>query len=173
MTVGLLEFSLGCEFHFSCDNIADALENPSRYTINQGPYVLIEFSDYAMPPNVADQMLSLLRHGMTPVITHPERSPILARHSEVVKQFTSITPLCRSQNAYSARIRKQSSRDVLRISALLGMAEGHETEERHLSIAAKTALRSRVLLLPKGTFCNNPQTRYLSWAVPKRDSHLL
>ena len=49
---GELSFSLGCDFHFSYDNIQDALENPRRYTIGDSQYLLIEFSDFGIPPSV-------------------------------------------------------------------------------------------------------------------------
>src|SRR5215472_16668634 len=32
-SLGRLEFSIGCDFHFSYENITDALDNPTRYTI--------------------------------------------------------------------------------------------------------------------------------------------
>ena len=49
---GKLAFSLGCDFHFSYDNIHDALDHPRRYTIGDTQYLLIEFSDYGIPPSV-------------------------------------------------------------------------------------------------------------------------
>ena len=81
---GKLTFSLGCDFHFSYENIQDALHHPRRYTIGDSQYLLIEFSDYSLPPTVKDDLLSLSSSGMTPVITHPERNQILLRRPELV-----------------------------------------------------------------------------------------
>jgi protein-tyrosine phosphatase len=65
----------GCDFHLSYDNVRDAVENPRRYTINGGEYLLIELPDYALPPNLEETFYSLRLVGMTPILTHPERNP--------------------------------------------------------------------------------------------------
>jgi len=72
-----LSFSLGCDFHLSYDNLADAMGFPTRYTINRGPYLLVEFSDFGIPPQVSSHLFGLRNIGIIPVITHPERNPIL------------------------------------------------------------------------------------------------
>ena len=54
---GKLTFSLGCDFHFSYDNIQDALAHPRRYTIGDSQYLLIEFSDFGIPPEVKQNLL--------------------------------------------------------------------------------------------------------------------
>jgi len=81
---GEIAFSLGCDFHFSYDNIQDALAHPRRYTIGDSQYLLVEFSDYGLPPSVKQDLLSLLNSGIVPVITHPERNQILLRRPELV-----------------------------------------------------------------------------------------
>src|SRR5258707_8582631 len=35
----------GCDFHLTFDNVADALANPTKYTINQKRFLLVELSD--------------------------------------------------------------------------------------------------------------------------------
>jgi len=81
---GKLRFSLGCDFHFSYENIQDALEHPRRYTIGDTPYLLIEFSNFGIPPAVKEQVLALRSRGMVPIITHPERNPCLLKKPELV-----------------------------------------------------------------------------------------
>src|SRR5664279_758126 len=76
---GRLEFSIGCDFHFSYENITDAVANPTRYTINGTRYLLIEFSDYGIPPNTNEHIFLLTSRGMVPIITDPERNPLLVR----------------------------------------------------------------------------------------------
>jgi protein-tyrosine phosphatase len=67
----------GCDFHLTYDNINDAITNPRKYTINQNRYLLVEFSDLMIFKNT-DEIFSLLQDaGMVPVITHPERNPLL------------------------------------------------------------------------------------------------
>jgi protein-tyrosine phosphatase len=72
-----LVLGTGCDFHLSYDNVRDAIENPRRYTINGGDYLLIELPDYALPPNLEETFYSLRLAGMTPILTHPERNPSL------------------------------------------------------------------------------------------------
>ena len=67
----------GCDFHLSYDNVRDALDNPHRYTINGGEYLLVELPDYALPPTLEETFYSLRLSGMTPILTHPERNPSL------------------------------------------------------------------------------------------------
>jgi len=84
---GRIEFSVGCDFHFSYENITDAIENPKRYSINGTRYLLIEFSDYSIPPNVADLLFQFTSRGMVPIVTHPERNPLLVRRPEKVLEM--------------------------------------------------------------------------------------
>ncbi|HEV2576390.1 MAG TPA: CpsB/CapC family capsule biosynthesis tyrosine phosphatase [Acidobacteriaceae bacterium] len=67
----------GCDFHLSYDNVREAIENPHRYTINSGEYLLIELPDYGLPPTLEETFYSLRLGGMTPILTHPERNPTL------------------------------------------------------------------------------------------------
>jgi protein-tyrosine phosphatase len=87
--VGPLQLSLGCDFHFSYDNVQDALANPRRYTIGETGYLLIEFSDYAIPPFVGRAISDLLDAGLTPILTHPERNPILQKRPQDVLQMAN------------------------------------------------------------------------------------
>jgi len=81
---GRLTFSLGCDFHFSYENVRDALEHPQRYTIGETQYLLIEFSDYGIPPSVKDDVFTLRSRGIIPIITHPERNQVLLKKPDAV-----------------------------------------------------------------------------------------
>jgi protein-tyrosine phosphatase len=71
------KITLGCDFHLSYDNLQDAFVNPSRYVIGNTHYLLVEFSNYSIPQNSTDSFLKLGDRGITVIITHPERNPIL------------------------------------------------------------------------------------------------
>ncbi|HZQ91176.1 MAG TPA: CpsB/CapC family capsule biosynthesis tyrosine phosphatase [Terriglobales bacterium] len=83
----LLNFSLGCDFHFSYENIRDCLDHPERYRIGTTNYLLVEFSDFAISPNASEHLGLLQRQGLVPIITHPERNPILQRRPELVQAW--------------------------------------------------------------------------------------
>ena len=76
--------SLGCDFHLSYDNLQSVLADPQRYTIDETPYILVELSNYSVPVQITDCFLKLGDIGLTPIITHPERNPILQRSLERV-----------------------------------------------------------------------------------------
>lgn len=81
------KLSLGCDFHLSYDNIQDALAHPTRYVIDSTRYLLVEFSNYSVPQNTTDSFLRLGDKGMTPIITHPERNPILCQNLQRVADW--------------------------------------------------------------------------------------
>lgn len=83
---GRLTLALGCDFHLTYDNIVDLERNPSRYTLNGKQYLLVEFADL-IPRAVSDVLFRILRAGIVPVITHPERNPALSGDSERLKQW--------------------------------------------------------------------------------------
>jgi len=67
--------------------VEDAVEHPQRYTIAAKQYLLVEPSDYGIPPQVTDSLLKLQAAGMTPIITHPERNAHLQRRPERVLEW--------------------------------------------------------------------------------------
>lgn len=68
----------GCDFHLSFDNIQDAVERPARYTIARGSYLLVEFPDTSLR-GFGQALETLIRRGLTPIMTHPERHPDLQK----------------------------------------------------------------------------------------------
>jgi protein-tyrosine phosphatase len=66
----------GCDFHLTFDNMQDVLQKPERYTINAGPYLLVEFPDNSIA-GMPQVLSTLLGRGLVPIMTHPERQPKL------------------------------------------------------------------------------------------------
>lgn len=79
-----LGLSLGCDFHLSNENFLDVLTRPARYTISGTSYLLVELSDLSVSPSISQSLLKLLSAGITPIITHPERNPILQKNPKIV-----------------------------------------------------------------------------------------
>lgn len=74
---GRLILATGCDFHLSFENVEDLRADVTKYTLNQKNYLLVEFNDYSIPPSM-DQTLHLIQlFGATPIITHPERNPLI------------------------------------------------------------------------------------------------
>lgn len=84
---GRLTFSIGCDFHFSRHNVADALANPQRFAIGDSQYLLVEFDHHGIPVGASEQLLGVISRGIVPIITHPERNAYLIKHPETVLRF--------------------------------------------------------------------------------------
>jgi protein-tyrosine phosphatase len=77
-----LQILTGCDFHLNFDNLQDAHAHPAKYTINQKNYLLVEFSDFAIPTSLDQALHDLQLAGLRPIITHPERNPLIRMQSE-------------------------------------------------------------------------------------------
>lgn len=84
-----LTFSLGCDFHLSFENFRDALNQPERYCIEGTRYLLVEFSDFTIPSNTEDLFCQLGDLGIRPIVTHPERNPILSSDLKRVARWAA------------------------------------------------------------------------------------
>jgi len=87
---GKLRLSLGCDFHLSYENLEAAMASPERFVIQGGRYLLAEPSNYSIPPQIEDSLRKLIEIGVTPVITHPERNPILQKTLERVLRWVEM-----------------------------------------------------------------------------------
>lgn len=79
---GRLSLTTGCDFHLSPENLAALRERPMRFCINQKNWLLVEFSNYSVPPAMDQTLHEIQLMGLRPVITHPERNPILREQTD-------------------------------------------------------------------------------------------
>jgi protein-tyrosine phosphatase len=81
------QLTLGCDFHLSYENLERVLEQPHIYTIGETNYLLVELSNYGIPIQIADCFTRLGDRGLTPILTHPERNPILQQTPQRVLEW--------------------------------------------------------------------------------------
>ena len=72
-----LTLGLGCDFHLTYDNIQEAKQNPSKFSVNGLGYLMVEIPDYGVAPGMTETFYELQLAGLTPILTHPERNPTL------------------------------------------------------------------------------------------------
>lgn len=125
----------GCELHFTPEAIDDALQHPTKFTIGNGHYLLLEFSD-AFIPKTASEILDLfLKAGMTPIIVHPERNPLLRKMEGQVSEWCQMGCLIQLTaesftGRFGAGARHAAERFLLRGSAHFVASDAHNTGAR-------------------------------------------
>jgi len=82
-----LRLHRGCDFHMMGDNLAAALKHPRRFTVNGGRYLLVEFSELVIWEGAEDSFRQLEGVGVVPIVTHPERNPLLRRRLDLLKDW--------------------------------------------------------------------------------------
>ena len=81
------KLSLGCDFHLSLENMQAALVTPEKYRIGSSRYLLVEFSNFGIPAQIDEWFGQMVELGTRPIITHPERNPILQQTGERVLEW--------------------------------------------------------------------------------------
>lgn len=84
---GVVELSLGCDFHMSADNIFAALKEPGSYSVNGNGYLLVEFSNHAIGKPMFDAVYRLQSAGYKIIVTHPERYPAVEQNPGLVAEW--------------------------------------------------------------------------------------
>ena len=84
------KLSLGCDFHLSLENMQSALVVPEKYCLGSSRYLLVEFSNFGIPIQIDEWLSQMIERGARPILTHPERNPILQQTAERVLQWVEL-----------------------------------------------------------------------------------
>jgi len=80
----------GCDFHLSFDNLDHLLERPGTYTINGKQYLLIECPDFHVGRHTDTVFRRLVAAGLTPIVAHPERNPVMRKELERLERWVEL-----------------------------------------------------------------------------------
>jgi protein-tyrosine phosphatase len=80
----------GCDLHLSYDNIMGALETPAKFSINGNRYLLVECSDLHIAGTMDKVLDQLLGVDLVPIVTHPERNPILQKEINKLEKWVDL-----------------------------------------------------------------------------------
>lgn len=129
------QLSLGCDFHLSFENMQNALRTPETYCIGKSHYMLVEFSNFSISPKIDEWFTKMHGLGITPIITHPERNPIVQQNPERVLKWIALG--CTVQvtasaftGFWSARSREVADWLMKQKAVHFLATDAHETERR-------------------------------------------
>jgi protein-tyrosine phosphatase len=89
----LLRLHVGGDVHVA-PGMVEAVRNETAVTIDNGrKYLLLELPSQSVPPGVKEEVFQLRIHGITPIITHPERNPSLSRDRELLRELVEMGAL--------------------------------------------------------------------------------
>lgn len=132
---GQIRIHLGCDFHLTFDNIRNLMEFPASFTINGGPYLLVEFSDLIIFKNTGDIFQQCLDAGITPIITHPERNTLLQQRLPELRTWVEQGCLLQVTTQsltgfWGSRARKFSETLMEQKLVHVFASDGHDIEHR-------------------------------------------
>lgn len=165
----------GCDFHLTYDNIRDALASPSKYTINHRNYLLVEFSDMLIFQNTGEIFERMRAHGITPIITHPERNPLLQKRLEALELWASEGALlqvtAQSLSGRFGKTAREFSHELMRRDLVHFIAsDAHDTKHRPpvLSEAYRWVEKEYGTLRAERLFIDNPKATIDGTPLPQR-----
>ena len=175
-----LSFSLGCDFHLSYDNVEDARIHPERYAIGETHYLLVELSEYSTF-NVAQTLYDLQAAGLLPILTHPERNPLVVSKPELIEEFAAVGCLfqitAKSLTGFWGKRAQQFCVEMLRnglVHFIASDAHGVKNRTPILSQARDAAAKivgaaeaEKLVSTNPGAVVNGQHLNHRSWNSPK------
>jgi protein-tyrosine phosphatase len=154
----------GCDFHLSFENVNTIRGDPRRFTLNQGEYLLVEFADFSIPASLDQTLHELQLLGLHPIITHPERNPLIRSQWERLwgwlRQGCYVQVTAQSITGGFGRRAKQAAELLLDANAVHFVAsDAHNLTTRPLRLKAAfdAVTKSRGGNVAQALFEGNPR----------------
>lgn len=168
-----LTLATGCDFHLNFENLQDLRANPTKYTINQKNYLLVEFADFAIPPGTNDTLHQLLLLGVSPIITHPERNRLIRSKPEMLRKW--LRQGCYVQitaqsllGGFGESTQKQAEEWLEQDMVHFFASDAHNTAKRPLRLrqAFEAAAEKRGEGVARALFFDNPLAAFEGRPLP-------
>ena len=89
----LLRLRIGGDVHVT-PGMVEAIRSGRAVTLdNAGKYLLLELPSQSVPPGIKEEIFQLRIHGITPIITHPERNPAVYRDAGALEELVDMGAL--------------------------------------------------------------------------------
>lgn len=168
-----LLLATGCDFHLSFENLEQIQAEPDRFTINQKRYLLVEFAEFSIPPQMDDTLHHLQLLGLLPIITHPERNRLIRSHPERLRgwlhqgcyvQVTAQALLGQFGDSARKYVEEWLDEEMIHFVA----SDAHDTEHRPplLAKAYKTVASRCGLPRAEALFRDNPLAAFEGRPLP-------
>jgi protein-tyrosine phosphatase len=86
-TAGTPRIYRGCEVHLTLDNVDEVLKSATAYTINGTQYLLVELPHAQIGRHIDLVLKHLLDAGISPIVAHPERNPVLQQKPNMLEEW--------------------------------------------------------------------------------------
>lgn len=131
-----IQIHTGCDFHLSYENVEDCFANPSKYTVNHLNYLLVEFPDGALIPNIDQIFERMLGMNVIPIMTHPERNWIIQQSFDQFADWVRLGALTQvtggSLTGRFGKGAKQFAEKIINAGLCHFIAsDAHDTVDRH------------------------------------------
>jgi protein-tyrosine phosphatase len=160
---GRLVLATGCDFHLSFENLQEIRQDPQRFTLNQKNYLLVEFADFSIPATLDQSLHELQLAGLRPIITHPERNPLIRAQPERLfkwlQQGCYVQVTAQSLSGRFGKAAQEMTQQLLDAGAVHIMAsDAHNTTSRPLRLkeAYEELSRTRGEELAQALLVDNP-----------------
>lgn len=90
-----LSLAVGQEIYLTPD-LPKLVESGEVSTLNNGQYILVEFPMNDIPLYAEDVFYELRLMGLTPILAHPERYPMIMEDPNILLKFLNLGVLCQA-----------------------------------------------------------------------------
>ena len=168
-----LQLATGSDFHLNVENLKAIRPDPSKYSLNQKRYLLVEFADFSIPPAAEEALHQLQLLGLSLIVTHPERNPLIrAQPQRLLRwveqgcyvQVTAQSLLGKWGESAKQRVEEWLDQGIVHFFA----SDAHNTDKRPLRLreAHDVVAERWGETLAQSLFCGNPLAAFEGRDLP-------